>query len=88
MKMIEARKVVPLIRLILFGNPKVDEICKTAQELVDLHTIEATSVVNCGDCEYYNNDECDCPYILMSDSAHLYPSPDDYCNYGKRREGE
>ena len=44
MKMIEAKKVVPLIRLILFDNPNIEKICKGMQDVVNIHTIEAEPV--------------------------------------------
>ena len=47
MKMIEAKKVVPLIRLILFDNPNIEKICEGMQDVVNIHTIEAEPV-KCG----------------------------------------
>ena len=44
MKMIEAKKVVPLIRLILFDNPNIEKICEGMQDVVNIHTIEAETV--------------------------------------------
>ena len=44
MKMIEAKKVVPLIRLILLDNPNIEKICKGIQDVVNIHTIEAEPV--------------------------------------------
>ena len=44
MKMIEAKKVVPLIRLILFDNPNIEKICKGMQDVVNIDTIEAEPV--------------------------------------------
>ena len=44
MKMIEAKKVVPLIRLILFDNPNIEKICEGMQDVVNIHTIEAEPV--------------------------------------------
>ena len=44
MKMIEAKKVVPLIRLILLDNPNIEKICKGMQDVVNIHTIEAEAV--------------------------------------------
>ena len=46
MKMIEAKKVVPLIRLILFDNPNIEKICKGMQDVVNIHTIEAEPVMH------------------------------------------
>ena len=47
MKMIEAKKVVPLIRLILFDHPNIEKICEGMQDVVNIHTIEAEPV-KCG----------------------------------------
>ena len=55
------------------------------QNIKDMPTINAVEVVRCKDCEYYEMDECGNPYIWMSDGAHLYMQPDDFCSYGKRR---
>ena len=44
MKMIEANKVVPLIRLILLDNPNIEKICEGMQDVVNIHTIEAEPV--------------------------------------------
>ena len=44
MKMIEAKKVVPLIRLILLDNPNIEKICEGMQDVVNIHTIEAEPV--------------------------------------------
>ena len=43
-------------------------------------------LVRCRDCEYYEGGECVCPYIVMSDAAHMYPDPDDFCNHGERKD--
>ena len=44
MKMIEVKKVVYIIRLILFDNPNIEKICKGMQDVVNIHTIEAEPV--------------------------------------------
>ena len=47
---------------------------------------DVVEVVRCKDCEYYEGDECGNPYIFMSDGAHLYTDPDDFCSYGERKD--
>ena len=49
-------------------------------------TIDAVPVVRCKECKYYDRDECQNPYIFMSDGAHLYTQPDDFCSYGERKD--
>lgn len=63
-----------------------DHVVVYAEDIDNAPTIDAVPVVRCKDCEYYDGDECQCPYIFMSDGAHMYPDPDDFCSYGERRE--
>lgn len=95
MKMIEANKVVPLIRLILFGNPNADEICKTAQELVDLHTVDAEPVKHgrWEDGAFENSKKCPiCGRYATKIHAHNRPVFDyvvcPYCGAKMDLEGE
>ena len=44
MRMIEADKVPPMVRLLLFNNQKADSVMRYVQDLVDKHTIEAEPV--------------------------------------------
>lgn len=83
MKMIEAAKVAPLMRLLLFDRPNIEAIVKGVQELVDIHTIDAEVVTRCKDCEYYEGGECGCPYIFTSDGAHIYTCENDFCSYAE-----
>lgn len=46
---------------------------------------DLVKVVRCGECEYYENEECVNPYIWTSDGAHLWPDKDFYCAKGERR---
>ena len=41
MKVIEAVKVIPLVRLILMNHPNANEICENMQKIIDRHTFEA-----------------------------------------------
>ena len=56
--------------------------------LNELPATDVVKVVRCKDCEYYEMDECGNPYIWMSDGAHLYTQPDDFCSYGERKDGD
>ena len=75
MKMIEAKKVVPLIRLILFDNPNIEKICKGMQDVVNIHTIEAEpvkrgrweeylipNILCCSNCDWGIDPLCKSPY--------------------------
>ena len=57
------------------------------QQAVDEQpTIDAVEVVRCKDCKHCDpeNYHCDHP---MSTAAPLRRKPDDFCSYGKRKEG-
>lgn len=62
--------------------------CVWMSEIDDEPTVDAVEVVRCKDCEYYESDECGNPYIWMSDGAHLYTQPQDFCSYGERRDSD
>ena len=89
MKMIEAKKVVPLIRLILLDNPNIEKICKGMQDVVNIHTIEAEPVRH-GRWET-NSDRpdslicsiCKCGFDMWKHDPH------NYCpNCGAKMDGE
>ena len=44
MRMIEADKVIPLVRLLLLFHPNAERIVEDMQAVVDSHTIEAEPV--------------------------------------------
>lgn len=46
MRMIEADKVIPLVRLLLLFHPNAERIVEDMQAVVDSHTIEAEPVRN------------------------------------------
>ena len=52
----------------------------------DATTVDAVPVVRCRECNHCDpeNYHCDHP---MSTAAPLRRKPDDFCSYGKRKEG-
>ena len=93
MKMIEAKKVVPLIRLILFDNPNIEKICKGMQDVVNIHTIEAEPVQH-GRWET-NSDRpdslicsiCKCGFDMWKHDPHNYCPNCGAKMYGAGKEG-
>ena len=93
MKMIEAKKVVPLIRLILFDNPNIEKICKGMQDVVNIHTIEAEPVRH-GRWET-NSDRpdslicsiCKCGFDMWKHDPHNYCPSCGAKMYGDGKEG-
>ncbi len=89
--LMEREKVNPFFVSVGARNGKsLYNACLTymAVAVGDAPTIDAVPVVRCKDCQYYEREECVCPYMAMSDSAHYYPDPDDFCSYGVRKDGE
>ena len=78
MKMIEAKKVVPLIRLILFDNPNIEKICKGMQDVVNIHTIEAEPVkqgmweTNSDRSDSLICSICKCGFDMWKHDPHTY----------------
>ena len=91
MKMIEAKKVVPLIRLILCDNPNIEKICKGMQDVVNIHTIEAEPVrhgrwIDKG--EYAVCTECGGRSGTQYDGVEPIPLMTQFCpNCGCRMDG-
>lgn len=50
--------------------------------------VDAVPVIRCKDCDYYENGECECPYIFTNDETHIYPDLDDFCSYGRRIDAD
>ena len=44
MKMIDAEKVIPLVRLILLDDMFADRVCNGLKEVVNMHAVEAEPV--------------------------------------------
>lgn len=84
MKMIEAAKVAPLVRLLLFDRPNAEAIVKDVQELVGLHTIDAERVTRCKDC-IYNANGC-CTHSENYDDTRY--RPDYYCADADPKAGD
>ena len=92
MRMIEADKVIPLVRLLLLFHPNAERIVEDMQAVVDSHTIEAEPVRHgewisryakhwkgkdeCGECGFHEKDH--------SDLSHYKYCP----NCGAKMDGE
>ena len=65
----------------------VGDAASMAQRVIDRQpTIDAVPVVRCRECKHCDpeNYHCDHP---MGTAAPLRRKPDDFCSYGKRKEG-
>ena len=50
-------------------------------------TIDAVPVVRCLECKHYDPENHHCDHY-MGTSAPLRRKPDDFCSYGKRKDGD
>ena len=65
------------------GNSMRGGIRKALKCMEQCPTVDAVPVVRCKDCKF-QGDEDDCPLLSLS----AYTEPDDFCSYGKRKDGE
>lgn len=52
------------------------------EELVDMWNTRTPEIVRCGECVYWEPENCRNPNILMRDQQMTY---DDFCSWGERR---
>lgn len=60
---------------------KIEE--QDEEELVDMWNTRTPEIVRCGECVYWEPENCRNPNILMQDQQMTY---DDFCSWGERRE--
>ena len=60
---------------------KIEE--QDEEELVDMWNTRTPEIVRCGECVYWEPENCRNPNILMRDQQMTY---DDFCSLGERRE--
>lgn len=53
------------------------------EELADMWNTRTPEIVRCGECVYWEPENCRNPNILMRDQQMTY---DDFCSWGERRE--
>lgn len=53
------------------------------KEVVDMWNTRTPEIVRCGECVYWEPENCRNPHILMLDQQMTY---DDFCSWGERRE--
>jgi hypothetical protein len=89
MRLIDADELIKLREDVIAGRLNVG----SEGDLVDLcPTIDAVPVVRCKDCKHFET-----PYCMLCKTrigagywSHdmAYRKPDDFCSYGKRKDGE
>lgn len=68
------------------GNKHFINGIETVLEYAEqLPTVDAVPVVRCRECKYYKPDELECGCDFAGGLP--YVKPDDFCSYGKRKEG-
>lgn len=87
MRMIEAAKVPPLIRLLLMKHPYADDIMEQMQYLIDEHTIDAVPVVRCQYCQHWDEIKHGKGWCKGFAPSDVFSDYDDYCSHWERKEG-
>lgn len=85
-KIVDVSALTDQLKILLWDRSKSRE--ELAELVIGLIEDAGEEIVRCKDCGHYENEECCCPYLWMSDGAHLWPSADDFCVYGERRDND
>ena len=62
---------------------KPEVFYQTYEKVVDMWNTRTPEIVRCGECVYWEPENCRNPNILMRDQQMNY---DDFCSGGERRE--
>ena len=57
-----------------------------AKQISEAPTVDAVPVVRCRECKWWQEDD-DVGYCDNPDGLDNYAKPEDFCSYGKRKEG-
>ena len=82
MRLIDAHSAKEALEYTLVGDA-----ASMAQRVIDRQpTIDAVPVVRCRECKHCDPENYHCDHPLGT-AAPLRRKPDDFCSYGKRKEG-
>lgn len=87
MRLIDADRAMEIVRDQGIAHPNAYHLTNYATLILrEAPTVDAVEVVRCRECKHCDpeNHHCDHP---MSTAAPLSRKPDDFCSYGKRKEG-
>ncbi len=62
---------------------KPEVFYQTYEKVADMWNQHTPDIVRCGECVYWEPENCRNPNILMCDQQMTY---DDFCSWGERRE--
>ena len=87
-RLIDANKLIDFIDVGHLRQP--GELCYSEVDVVNLlshaPTVDAVEVVRCWECKHCDPENHHCDHH-MGTAAPLMRKPDDFCSYGKRKEG-
>ena len=87
MRLIDADRAMEIVRDQGIAHPNAYHLTNYATLILrEAPTVDAVEVVRCRECKHCDpeNYHCDHP---MGTAAPLRRKPDDFCSYGKRKEG-
>ena len=62
-----------------------------AKQISEAHTIDAVEVVRCRDCKHYKPQKKSAHWVNRANYCNrvvtIKMQPDDFCSYGKRKDG-
>ena len=87
MRPIDADRAMEIVRNQGIAHPNAYHLTNYATLILrEAPTVDAVPVVRCRECKHCDTENYHCDHP-MSTSAPLRRKPDDFCSYGKRKEG-
>ena len=91
MRLIDADKIESHEQLEPYGNGKYEYVRVAYMDDIDaLPTMDATPVVRCGECNFWDKDHISCEGLakcLTGESGVRYRNRSDFCSKGRKRDG-
>ena len=84
-RLIDAYKLEDLLRSNIARYHNKDDVIAA---IAGQPTVDAVEVVRCKDCKYFRKGRPLRHECKKVGGGMCYPTPNDFCSYGERREGE
>jgi hypothetical protein len=84
---VKLEKVTHIIDLVMSDDKIKHKGKAIAKRLKELPGEDVEKVVRCKDCELFVNNEKAFVTYCKRECKNLYVKPNDFCSYGKRKEG-
>ena len=83
MRLIDADALIDKAETVLDEHETIWFDAVSVNNIHSAPTIDAVSVVRCGECKHYDDGDCEHPCSEVGDSP-LLVTADDFCSYGQK----